>query len=76
MVNSKLRMADAEFALLAAPSASAREVTIHNLLFPIQTLCSPRAVYWVLPGPLHMGAMILEKPTILWFSLYFLLFSC
>jgi hypothetical protein len=26
--------------------------------------------------PLHMGALILEKPTILWFSLYFRFFSC
>jgi hypothetical protein len=26
--------------------------------------------------PLHMGAKIVEKPTILWFSLYFRLFSC
>ena len=55
MVNSKLRIADAEFALRAAPSASAREVTIHNLLFTIQTLCSPRAVCSVLPGPYIWG---------------------
>jgi hypothetical protein len=34
------------------------------------------ATYPVVFGPLHMGALILEKPTILWFLLYFPLFSC
>jgi hypothetical protein len=41
MVNSKLRIADAEFALLAAPSGSAREVKIHNSLF---RPCAPRGL--------------------------------